>query len=157
MLGHITILLMVTANGDYMPSLFILPLKNLPRNLDSMVAAGQIYVSGQKCGWITMETFLAWSKIFVKWVKDRRSNLKLPQESPFLLFLDNHSSRASIETLQFLKDDHICVVSYPSHCSHLLQPLDVAVFGQFKKHFKLEKRSMSKVEIVWEGEKDPSQ
>jgi len=39
------------------------------------------------------------------------------------------------------------LIAYPSHCTHILQPLDVGIFGPFKKYFKKEKRSFSKTEI----------
>lgn len=50
-----------------------------------------------------------------------------------LLLLDNHSSHISIQSLDFCKENGIVVLSFPSHCSHKLQPLDRSVYGLFKK------------------------
>lgn len=49
------------------------------------------------------------------------------------MILDNHSSHLSIEGLEFAKQNGIIMVSFPPHCSHKLQPLDLSVFGPLKK------------------------
>lgn len=54
------------------------------------------------------------------------------QEHPILLLLDSHSSRANPDLLEELKREHIQVFTFPSHCTHILQPLDVVVFSVFK-------------------------
>jgi len=135
----------------------IFPLKNLPTNLDQMVKDGRIYVSGQKSGWIDQVNFFEWCKLLVKWVQDRRHNLGLAVDAPFLMFLDSHSSRESSECLQYLKDNHIIAVTYPSHCSHLLQPLDVNIFGPFKNYLKIWKTKVARMKFVWIGEESTSQ
>lgn len=57
-------------------------------------------------------------------------------EHPVLLILDNHSSHISIsiEVLEYAKDHHIIIWSFPSDCSHALQPLDRSVFGPLKAY-----------------------
>lgn len=54
-------------------------------------------------------------------------------EQPILLLLDNHVSHRSLNVLTFCRENGIHVLSFPPHCSHRLQPLDVAVFGPFKR------------------------
>ncbi len=149
---HCTILTVCTVNGDYMPPLLIFPLKSVPKELDKMIRDGRIIFSTQESGWIDKSTFSDWCKKFVKWIEDRRKAFSLPEDCPFLLFLDSHSSRESSETLQYLKDHHVHVTTYPSHCSHLLQPLDVSVFGPFKKYFKIWRHHFNNVEISTESD-----
>lgn len=48
------------------------------------------------------------------------------------------------------------MVTFPSHTTHLLQPLDVGVYAMFKKYFRQELRKLQGVELDF-GEKDPSQ
>lgn len=50
-----------------------------------------------------------------------------------LLILDNHSSHCSLEAIKFCRDNGIVLLSIPPHTSHKLQPLDVGIFGPFKK------------------------
>ena len=47
-----------------------------------------------------------------------------------VLLLDNHSSHVSVKALQFALSARIRLVNLPPHTSHLLQPLDVGIFGR---------------------------
>lgn len=60
-------------------------------------------------------------------------HVKPSNEDRVLLVLDNHSSHLHIETLNLAKEAGI-MLSFPPHCSHKLQPLDVSVFGPLKKY-----------------------
>jgi len=149
---HITFLVLSTTNGDTMPPLVIFNLKNTPTNLDQLISADKIIVTGQKSGWVDIPSFNAWSKKLVDWVKVRRIALNLPENSKFLLFLDSHSSRESSETLELLKKNNIVVVSFPSHTSHILQPLDVGPFAYFKKYSRIWKLKIKRETIKFEGD-----
>lgn len=63
------------------------------------------------------------------------SQVRCSVESPVLLLLDNHESHLSIEVLEYAKANGIVMLSFPPHCSHRMQPLDVSVFGPFKKYY----------------------
>ncbi len=152
---HITLVCTVTANGDSAPPFAIFPLKTMPMILDEMVKDNQLIVGGQESGWIDQSKFLHWSKEFIKWVEARRITLN-KSNAPFLLFLDSHNSRENVEALQLLKNANIDVVTYPAECSHILQALDVCIFGSFKKHLKIQMRSMRTQKIVWKDNLIPS-
>jgi len=132
-------------------------LKNLPTNLDDIVKAGKIQVAGQESGWIDQSILKSWVIEFAKWVKHRRVMLNLPPDAPFLLFVDSHSSRAHSDILKLFRDNFIDVVTYPSHSSHLLQPLDVGIFGPFKKYFKIWRRKLVRTEFVYKDNKKLSE
>jgi hypothetical protein len=70
--------------------------------------------------------------------------------------LDSHSSRENPEALQLLKDANVDVYTYPGECSHILQALDVFIFGPFKKHYKIQMRSMRSQKFTWKDENVPS-
>jgi hypothetical protein len=55
-----------------------------------------------------------------------------------MLILDGHSSHSTPEFDQYCKDKKIVVVCLPPHSSHLLQPLDVTVFGPLKQAYSAE-------------------
>jgi len=99
--------------------------------------------------------FLHWSKEFIKWVQARRITLNKPNFR-FLLLLDSHSSRENPEALQLLKDANVDVYTYPGECSHILQALDVFIFGPFKKYYKIQMRSMRSQKFTWKDENVPS-
>jgi hypothetical protein len=47
--------------------------------------------------------------------------------------MDNHISHLDFQAVTFAKDNGIILLTIPPHCSHALQPLDVTVYGPFKK------------------------
>ncbi|XP_045476121.1 uncharacterized protein LOC123681823 [Harmonia axyridis] len=71
-------------------------------------------------------TFYIFIQHFIKHTKPTK-------EKPVILLLDNHSSHLSCKVLDLCKESGVIMVSFPPHCSHKLQPLDLTVFGPFKK------------------------
>jgi hypothetical protein len=47
---------------------------------------------------------------------------------------DNHDSHLSVAALISWKGKGVTVLSFPSHCSHKLQPLDRSVYWQLKSY-----------------------
>ena len=80
-------------------------------------------------GWMTEEGFSKYIRHFVKYAKPTA-------EQPLLLLLDDHSSHISVDVINFAKTNNVTMMSFPPHCSHKLQPLDVSVFGPFKAYVK---------------------
>ena len=68
-----------------------------------------------------------WMKHFVEYAKPFESQ-------PILLILDNCSFHVDVSIIDYAKEHHITLLSFPSHCSHRLQPLDVSVFELFKTY-----------------------
>lgn len=58
------------------------------------------------------------------------------KETPTLLLLDNHGSHLSIDALDLAAENGVTLLSFPPHCSHRLQPLDVSVYGPTKTYYK---------------------
>ena len=79
-------------------------------------------------GWTTDEIGLHWLKeVFEPYSKHHSTGAKR------LLILDGHSSHLSAEFDTFCKKNAIICLCMPPHTSHLLQPLDVGVFGPLKR------------------------
>ena len=53
-----------------------------------------------------------------------------------MLVMDGHDSHIAIEFLWLCKQNDVQLVFLPSHSSHLLQPLDLAVFSSMKAHYR---------------------
>ncbi|CAH2001896.1 unnamed protein product [Acanthoscelides obtectus] len=79
-------------------------------------------------GWKNTQLFLPVLQHFVQ-------NERPSKEHPKLIILDNHESHLGIAALNFAKRNGILLLTLPPHCSHKLQPLDLAVFGPFKKYY----------------------
>ena len=63
------------------------------------------------------------SKVLVADFKDKR---------PILLIYDGHTTHVSISLIEEAMKEQVTILKLPPHSSHLLQPLDVAVFKPIK-------------------------
>ncbi|KAL8284538.1 hypothetical protein RB600_009104 [Gaeumannomyces tritici] len=85
-------------------------------------------------GWITDDTALFWlSEVFIPAVcpvrKDARKEAKL-------LILDGHGSHVTPEFMAACLDNNIYLLYLPPHTSHVLQPLDLAIFSPLKTAYR---------------------
>nr|XP_012563279.1 unnamed protein product [Hydra vulgaris] len=87
--------------------------------------------TANKSGWMVESTFMEWFNHFIKSVRPSKTN-------PVLLILDNHESHLSINFIDLASDNGVIVLTIPPHTSHKLQPLDITVYGPFKRHYKRE-------------------
>ena len=56
-----------------------------------------------------------------------------------LLIVDGHNSHYSFEFLDYARTQHIHVLCYPPHTTHIYQGLDVVIFSVLKRHWAEEK------------------
>lgn len=120
----VTLVQAVSAAGMRAPTYFVFP---RARFQPHFLNGGPLGAKGgaNPSGWINTDLFLDFLKHFHQFTRCDR-------ERPIVLLLDNHESHRSLAALEFCRDNGIHVVSFPPHCSHRLQPLDVSVFGPFK-------------------------
>jgi len=127
---HITLVFCIAADGGHLKPSLILPLKEFPLTLRNF--ADTFHWAGQSAGWMTAEIFKNWvTAVFIPHVNARRAALNAPNERA-LLFVDSHESRRCVEALQALREANIDAFTFPSHTSHILQPLDCGVNRSFK-------------------------
>lgn len=69
--------------------------------------------------------FLVFLDHFIKHVKPAK-------DDPVLLFLDDHHSHVNVAVINKAKENYAILLSFPPHCSHKLQPLDVGIYGPLK-------------------------
>ena len=55
-----------------------------------------------------------------------------------LLILDNHEAHMSIDFIDSASENGVIVLTIPPHTSHKIQPLDMTVYGPFKRHYNHE-------------------
>ncbi|XP_057380308.1 uncharacterized protein LOC130702711 [Daphnia carinata] len=110
--------------GTHCPPVYVFPRKNFLSSMSSHGSPGCLGIA-HPSGWINADTFLMALQHFKKFVDCSVDN-------PILLLLDNHSSHMDYKVICFAKESGIHMLTFPPHCSHRLQPLDIAVFGPFK-------------------------
>ena len=86
--------------------------------------------STSKSGWMDAERFSAW----LPWFDSRIEEMKI--QKPVVVLMDGYSSHLSIGLLEIAKERNIILVKLPPNSTHILQALDVSVFGPVKKLWK---------------------
>lgn len=104
----------------------------IPSDIDPRTV---IHVSSN--GWTDRDIAVEWIKHFDYYT---RSNTHGQYR---LLILDGHLSHTSYEFIQYCEDQKIVPLCLPPHATHILQPLDVGVFGPLAKAYKSRVREHS--------------
>ncbi|KAK9747215.1 DDE superfamily endonuclease [Popillia japonica] len=125
--SHVTVVCCMCTNGSYIPPALIFPRKNMKRELTDHTPAGTLCIP-QESGWMTGPVFLQWLQHFQKYAKSS------PTEK-VLLIVDGHSSHKYLDALLYAKENGIVLLCLPPHCTHRMQPLDVAFFGPLKTYY----------------------
>ncbi|CAG5052763.1 unnamed protein product [Parnassius apollo] len=82
----------------------------------------EVAYSSSKRGWMETEIFYNYMVIIPS----------LGEERPVLLIYDGHSTHVDERVVALAAENNITILKLPAHISHLLQPLDLAVFKSFK-------------------------
>ncbi|KAH1024079.1 hypothetical protein HUJ05_003638 [Dendroctonus ponderosae] len=116
----------VSAGGNSVPPFFVFQL--IVHYKEHFIRDGPqgCMGSANPSGWMKEEYSILFMKHFV-------NNVKCIKDRPVLLLLDNYESHLSIPALDFAKENGVIMLSFPPHCSYMLQPLDRSVFGPLKK------------------------
>ena len=146
---HITGVVTICADGSYLEPFIILPDKKTRRNIENFV--DNIFTVSTTSGWMNKDCFVVYVLYFCSLLTHYR--LKLPQQlrdEPVLLIVDGHNSRDNYLANYLLNLFNVDLLVLPGHCTHILQPFDVAVAGPLKSYLKVE---LSKInyDIEWDG------
>jgi hypothetical protein len=135
---HISLGLTISASGQFLQPLCILPLKFEPPT--SPEVHNFYAFSGQENGFITKEIWLDTLKnVIVPGINQKRAALGTP-DAWALLIVDPHNSRDLAEAVEYCLAHRIIIFCMPAHSSTILQPLDLTVNKALKvalrAHFK---------------------
>lgn len=82
-------------------------------------------------GWSTASVFQDYLDYhFLKYVRTGPDD-----KQPILLILDGHTTHTSRSMIDWALSKNVHIFVLPAHSSHVLQPLDVAVFAPFKRYY----------------------
>ena len=83
-------------------------------------------------GWMQKDIFIFWFKKFVEFVNPS-------PEKPVLLLLDGHATHTkSLELILLARSHNVVIICFPPHCTHRMQPLDVALMGPLNTYYSEE-------------------
>lgn len=122
-----TVLACVNAKGEFLPPAIVHKGKRL---WNSMLGGSESFPNTSYLvtdkGWMTEAAFLLWFK---------NTFLKCVTQFPCVLIYDGHLSHVGVELIETAIDNQVSIIKLPPHTSHLLQPLDVAVFRGLKSRW----------------------
>lgn len=122
----------VSASGCYVPPMLIYPRKRMQQEFETGFPPGA-WAEFHETGWMTKEVFLVWFKRFVTYTgasKDKK----------ILLILDGHKTHTkNLELIDLARESGVALLCLPLHCSHRLQPLDVAFMKPLSKYYEDDK------------------
>ena len=148
---HLTIVGCGSAAGFVVPPLFILP--GVTVKLDVL---DECDVHGAAA--TTTSSGFMNSGLFSSWIRFFACSVPMPIKRPLVLVLDGCSSHYSLQVLEEAEKYGILLVFLPANATHLLQPLDVAVFRSSRFYTRLwsctspamdRARSRSRVPLIW--------
>jgi len=127
---YITVLGVGAADGTRLPPYILYKGCNIFFRWTGGGPAGSLY-GVSKSGWMEADNFISWFKSLFLPAVDH-----LLPTGPVVLFLDCHHSHLSLELIHTAKTKGVHLYCFPPHTTHILQPLDVGVYGPVKQAWK---------------------
>ncbi|KMQ88832.1 tigger transposable element-derived protein 6-like protein, partial [Lasius niger] len=126
----ITTLMTGNAAGELFPPMIMISCKRMPASI--VAAMPESWGLGKSDnGWMTAESFYEFvANIFHPWLLDKKIPL------PVILYVDGHSSHITMALSDFCSINQIILVALYPNSTHILQPMDVAMFHPLKKAWK---------------------
>ena len=125
----VTMCCCVNALGNSLPPVYVFPRVNFKQHMLNGAPGGSIGLASSS-GWMSSDLFIAALRHFLR-------NMNVSKENPGILLMDNHESHLSVEAIDLAKNSGLVLLTFPPHSSHRMQPLDISVFGPFKKYYNI--------------------
>jgi hypothetical protein len=126
----ITIIEAVSAIGKATPPVLIIPGKVHMESWYHESLHGTELILLSETGFINDALAMEWLQHFILHTGST------PSSEPKLLLLDSHPSHHTPEFIIRAKEHNIHLYAFPSHLTHILQPLDVGIFQPYKHWHK---------------------
>lgn len=126
----LTVLVTGNANGELAPPLIVFKYTRIPQELSESVPK-HWGIGKSETGWMTGPLFFEFiTNVFHPFLLEKKIPL------PVIVFIDGHASHLTLHTSKFCKENGIILVALLPNSTHLLQPMDVAVFRVLKENWK---------------------
>ncbi|XP_039314369.1 tigger transposable element-derived protein 1-like [Solenopsis invicta] len=126
----LTVLFTTNAMGALVSPMIVFPYERIPYSISQSIPLDWS-IGKSENGWMTAETFYEYiSNIFEPWLTAHNI------ERPVILYVDGHSSHMTLPVAQFCMDHQIELIALFPNATHLIQPLDVALFRTLKSSWR---------------------
>ena len=127
---YYTVLGAGAADGTRLPPFILYKGRHLYQRWTDGGPAGAVYGVSDS-GWMEDANFANWlEKMYVPAVTH------LLRTGPVVLFVDGHHSHISLQVIRAARSKSIHMLCLPPHVTHIMQPMDVGVYGPVKKVWK---------------------
>lgn len=140
----VTVVGCISNDGNAIPPVLLFPRQRIPPSSLGYGSPPGSLILNSPSGWMTTDIFAN------DVLPHLASHTKSSPTNPILLLVDNHVSHVSLEAVRFCREKGIHLLTFPPHCSHRLQPLDITVYGPFKAAYK---RAMYDYQIANPGKR----
>jgi len=125
----VTVIETISGDGAVLPPMIIVPgMLQMEDWFTKTNLPGNVLLGVSETGYSNDVLAIRWLHHFEKYSAQRQLGAWR------LLLLDGHNSHCTREFIEFCDNRKIILFCLPSHCTHLLQPLDVVVFQPYKHY-----------------------
>lgn len=126
----LTVLVTANADGEIAPPMVVYPYERIPAAIANSYPDSW-GLGKSETGWMTGETFFEYvTNVLHPWIIQK--NIPLP----VILFLDGHKSHITKHLSEFCAGNQIELIALFPNATHILQPMDVALFHPLKAEWK---------------------
>lgn len=126
----VTFCAIINATGNTIPPVYVFPRSKYQSVFLKGAPNGSLGLANKSgSGWMT-------ATLFLDVIKHIQKFARCTKDDKILIVLDNHESHIALETILYCRENGIVFVTFPPHCTHRLQPLDVCLYGPFKSYLK---------------------
>lgn len=127
---NITVLVTCNAAGDLAPTFILFSGKSLPNKVAELAPTDFAYGYAEN-GWMVAKNFFEYiTNEFEPWLCKKKI------ARPVILYIDSHSSHITLHLSKFCSEHGIVLIALHTNATHILQPLDVAVFRTVKAQWQ---------------------
>jgi DDE superfamily endonuclease/helix-turn-helix, Psq domain len=123
-----TAVICMSASGVFVPPMLIIPRVRMKPQFMVGTPPGTLVVA-HKSGWMQLDLFVQWFDHFLLHTQASKAN-------PVLLILDGHKTHTqNLSIIDKARNNGVTIVCLPPHCSHRMQPLDVAFMAPLSRFY----------------------
>ena len=124
----VTAVIAMNAAGNYVPPMLIFPRVRRKPEMMNGAPPGSIFAC-HPSGWMQTDLFTDWFRHFIAFAKPANNK-------PVLLVLDGHATHTkNIDVIDLARQHNVHIICLPPHCTHRLQPLDVAFMKPLSSYY----------------------
>ena len=127
--SQLTVMAAVSATAHYVTPMIIFPGQRF--SYDPLEGFPEAAIGRSDNGWMDTEVFCNWlTNVFVPAINERHI------KKPVLLLIDGHKTHVTMQASDICVENGVELYCLLEHASHIMQPLDLRLFGSLKRTWR---------------------